>query len=92
MQDTSQLLFLMLLVLTFVLLVVVPQRNRLRAAQRVRESLRPGDRVVTTAGLHATLVRLDGDTVVLEVAPDVHVRWATAAIAAVLEPTTSPPD
>jgi len=90
-QAGIQLVLLLVLIIVFFLLVVRPQRARLRAAQQVRASLAPGDRVMTTSGLHATLETVDGDVTVLEIAPGVRVQWATAAIAAVLDsgPSTS---
>ena len=65
------------------------ERARLREAQRVRASLAVGQRVMTTSGLHGTVSEIDDadDTVLLEIAPGVQVRWAAAAVARVLEPT-----
>ena len=93
-QSAGQLLLLSLLLLAFFVLVVRPQRARLREAQQVRASLAVGQRVMTTSGLYGTLRGLD-DTVLLEVAPGVQVRWATGAIARVLDgapvPRADPP-
>ena len=88
-QSVGQLLVLLLLLVTFFLLVLRPQRVRVQQAQRVRASLAVGQQVMTTSGLYGTLRALDDaeDTVLLEVAPGVQVRWAAAAVAKVLEPT-----
>ena len=88
-QSVGQLVLLLLLLLTFFVLVVRPQRARLREAQRVRASLAVGQRVMTTSGLHGTVSGIDDadDTVLLEIAPGVQARWAAAAVARVLEPT-----
>lgn len=90
-QSAGQLLVLVLLLVTFFLLVVRPQRARVQQAQRVRASLAVGQRVMTTSGLLGTLRALDDtdDTVLLEVAPGVQVRWAAAAVATVLDPGPS---
>ena len=92
-QSAGQLLLLVLLLLAFFALVVRPQRARLREAQQVRASLAVGQRVMTTSGLHGTIQALDDadDTVLLEVAPGVQVRWAAAAIGRLLdgEPRTA---
>ena len=96
-QSAGQLLLLVLLLVAFFALVVRPQRARLRQAQQVRASLAVGQRVMTTSGLHGTIRGLDDtdDTVLLEVAPGVQVRWATGAIARVLDgapvPRADPP-
>ena len=65
-------------------LLIRPQRARARALQEVREALAVGSRVITTAGLHATVAKLDGDTVLLEIAPGVRARFAAAAVVRVL--------
>jgi preprotein translocase subunit YajC len=47
--------------------------------------------VITTAGIHARVAAIDGDDVVLEIAPGVQVRFARAAVVRVLPepPSTS---
>ena len=85
MNDTIRaLLPLLLLVLAFVVLVGLPMRARSRLAQQTRatqETLAVGAYVMTTSGLFGRVVEVADDTVELEVAPDVVVRWARAAIA-----------
>lgn len=65
-------------------LLIRPQRARARALQEVREALAVGSRVITTAGLHATVAELDGDTVLLEIAPGVRARFSAGAVVRVL--------
>ena len=59
------------------------QRQR-AAAQRagLRERLRVGSNVMTTSGLYGVIRSIDeqNDTVELEVAPGVTLRWAFAAL------------
>ena len=75
--------FLIIIVVLFGLLYFVtirPQRNRQRAAQQTQSQLQPGMRVRTTAGMYATVAEVDGQEVVLEVAPGVNVRYLRRAI------------
>ena len=84
---TSSLLFLAVLVVGMYLLVVRPQRARAKQLAQVRSSLSVGARVVTTAGLHATVVALDDDgTAQLEIAPGVTARFLQQAVVQVLDP------
>ena len=46
----------------------------------------PGARVRTTAGMYATVSAVDGDDVILEVAPGVEVRYMKRAIMEVVSP------
>jgi preprotein translocase subunit YajC len=72
------LLILALLVPTF--LGVRRQKKEMQKVSQLQESLRVGDRVMTTAGLHATVVALVDDTVDLEIAPGVVTVWSRAVV------------
>jgi preprotein translocase subunit YajC len=80
---------LILLALAAVLLFVLParQRKRMQAQQQtMRDSLAPGTPVMTTSGIHATVVDKGEGTVDLEVAPGVVVTFAQQAILEVRKP------
>ncbi|MBD3140618.1 preprotein translocase subunit YajC [Microbispora bryophytorum] len=77
---------LILLVVVFYFLLIRPQRKRQQEQVQMQNSLSPGARVMTTTGLFATVVALQDDDVVLEVAPGVETRWTKAAIGRVLTP------
>jgi preprotein translocase subunit YajC len=61
-----------------------PRAARRRAAASERSKAEVGDRVTTTAGLLATVVAIDDDEVILEIAPGVHCRYLPAAIGRVM--------
>jgi preprotein translocase subunit YajC len=76
-------LFLVAIVVLFGLLYFVtirPQRARQRAAQQTQREIVPGTRVRTTAGMYATVISVEDQDVVLEVAPGVQVRFLRRAI------------
>jgi preprotein translocase YajC subunit len=84
-------LFPIIIVALFGLLYFVmirPQRNRQRQAAQTQNQVMPGQRVRTTAGMYATVVSIDGDDVVLEVAPGVNVRYMRRAIMGVVPDDT----
>ena len=74
------------------MLMIRPQRRRQQQAQKQQNTLRPGARVRTTAGMYATVVDVDGDDVVLEVAPGVEVRYMRRAVMDVVSPGEETPD
>ena len=84
-QVLQQILFFGLLVFGLYVLAIRPQRARARALAEVRATVAPGRRVITTAGIHATVLSVEEDAVVLEVAPGVPVRFVTAAVVRVLD-------
>jgi preprotein translocase subunit YajC len=86
-SSTSLLLLIVLVFAGFYFLMIRPQRRRQQQAQQQRKSgATPGARVRTVGGMYATITDVDGDDVVLEVAPGVEVRYMKRAIAEVLEP------
>lgn len=80
--------FLPILILLFIVmwfLVIRPQRKRTQQQQRVMDNLSPGQEILTAGGLYGTVQSvLDEDEIRVEIAPDVHVRVARRAIAAVI--------
>jgi preprotein translocase subunit YajC len=85
---------LVILVLAFVLLIVLParQRKKIQEQQRtLQESLTPGTPVMTTAGLHGTVAALGEGTVDLEIAPGVVVTFARQAVLEIRKPAGADP-
>ena len=85
----SALTFPILIVLVFVgfyFLMIRPQRRRQQQVAQQQKTVSPGARVRTTAGMYATVIEVDGDDVVLEVAPGVEVRYLKRAIMEVISP------
>jgi preprotein translocase subunit YajC len=85
----SALTFPILIVLVFVgfyFLMIRPQRRRQQQVQQQQKTVAPGARVRTTAGMYATVTEVDGDDVVLEVAPGIEVRYLKRAIMEVIAP------
>jgi preprotein translocase subunit YajC len=96
-SSNSSFTFLLLIVVVFVgfyFLMIRPQRRRQQAVQQQQKTVSPGAQVRTTAGMYATVVEVDGDDVVLEVAPGVEVRYIKRAIMEVIasgeEPDAEP--
>ena len=76
-------LFLVAIVVLFGLLYFVtirPQRRRQQAAAQTQREIVPGTRVRTTAGMYATVISVEDQDVLLEVAPGIEVRFLRRAI------------
>ncbi len=69
----------------FWLLIIRPASVRRKAQAALVASLAPGQRIMTTAGVFATVVAIHGDRVSVEVAPGVVIEMLAAAVA-VVEP------
>ena len=90
-NPTSLILILVVIVGVY-MLMIRPQRRRQQAVQQQQKTVAPGALVRTTAGMYATVTEVDGDDVVLEVAPGVEVRYLKRAIMEVIEPGDEPED
>src|SRR5215831_16455643 len=65
-----------------------PQRRRQQQAQQTQRNIEPGARVRTTAGMYATVVAVEDQDVILEVAPGVEARFMRRAIMDVVPDST----
>jgi preprotein translocase subunit YajC len=61
-------------------------RKTQRAALEFRNTLGPGDEVMTHSGLLGTVVEVEDDVITLESAPGSRSRWIRAAISKKIEP------
>lgn len=72
--------FLIVLVIFYFLLILPAQRQRKRQ-QQMLSTLKTGDKVVTSGGIHGTIVGLRGDLVQLRIADQVRIDVSRSAIA-----------
>jgi preprotein translocase subunit YajC len=87
----SSFTFILLIALVFVgfyFLMIRPQQRRRQQVAQQQNTVTPGARVRTTAGMYATVSAVDGDDVILEVAPGIDVRYMKRAIMEVVSPGT----
>lgn len=80
-SGASYLIFLGALLVVFYLLLVRPQRRRLRQHQDLVSTLEPGDEVVTIGGIIGYIQGIDEDAVRLEIADGTTIRVVKQAIA-----------
>lgn len=69
----------------FYFLMIRPQQKKQREAKAMLESLKQGDRILTTGGLYGTVKSVkDENVVVLKIADQVQVEVAKSAVTAVV--------
>ena len=82
-----QFLIIMALMLgVMYVLMIRPQRQRQAQQQSMVDNAGVGDDVLTTGGIYGTITQVEGDDVVVEIAPQVTVHMTRRGIAAVLPP------
>lgn len=79
-------LFLIVIFVAMYFLFIRPQQRRARETQNMQSGLGPGDEVMTTSGIYGTVVERDDEagTITLEVAPEVTITFARAAVGKVI--------
>lgn len=75
-----QLLLFAMMLLIFYLLVLMPMRKRQKKVQEFQASLKVGDRVITTGGIHGQVTRVSEGSVQVQIAEKVRIEVARAAI------------
>jgi len=82
-------------VLFFVVVYVVlilPQGRKRRQAAALQRAVEPGSRVLLTSGLYGIVVEIETDTIIIEAAEGVHLRFAKAAVLRVVPDLVDPDD
>jgi len=80
MQKYGSLFFIGLLFVVFWLFFIRPQSQRAKEEQKYRESLKKGDKVVTSSGFHGKVVEVKESTVIISLAPNVEVEVEKMAL------------
>ena len=64
----------------FYFIILLPMRKKQQKVQQFLESLKVGDKVVTTGGIYGQVTRLGGDSVQLQIADKVRIEISKAAV------------
>jgi preprotein translocase subunit YajC len=81
-----------LIIAAMYFLLIRPNSKRRREEQEMQRTLSVGSEVRTAGGLYGTVVATDDESVTLEAAPGVELRFARGAIARVLSQPESEAD
>src|SRR5258705_8061130 len=64
----------------FYFIILLPMRKKQQKVQQFLESLKVGDKVVTTGGIYGQVTRLGGESVQLQIADKVRIEISKAAV------------
>jgi len=74
---------LILMFAIFYFLLIRPQQKKAKAHKQLLTTLKKGDRVVSSGGLHGVVTGLSDDVVTMEIAPKVRVKVSRASISGI---------
>lgn len=75
---------IVLIFVIFYFLLIRPQQKKQKQHQKMLESVKKGDRVVTSGGVYGTVVGVKDNVVVLKIAENVKVEFAKSAISHII--------
>ena len=78
-----------LIFLIFYFLIIKPQRTKQKEQKQTIDNLKKNDQVVTTSGIHGTVVLVKDKTVVVRVDDNVKIEFDKEAITSVTKSSTS---
>jgi preprotein translocase subunit YajC len=77
---------ILLILAIFYLIVFLPARKRQKKLQEMIDTLKLGDKVITSGGIYGTIVGLKGDRIQLRVADNVKIELSRNAVTALQKP------
>ncbi|HPP40575.1 MAG TPA: preprotein translocase subunit YajC [Candidatus Kapabacteria bacterium] len=77
-------IFFVFMILIMYFFMIRPQTKRQKEHQNMLASLKKGDKVVTSAGIHGTISEIDDKTIVLQIAENTKIKIEKHAITAKL--------
>ncbi len=70
--------------LIFYFMIIRPQQKRSKEREKMLSNVQKGDKVVTSGGLHGTIIHIDEKTVLLQVADNVKLKYERSAISSIV--------
>jgi preprotein translocase subunit YajC len=80
----SSLLPFLLIILVFYFLILRPQQKRQKERQKLLESVKKGDKVITSGGLHGTVEGVEDKSVLIKIADNVKVKVERSAVSTII--------
>jgi preprotein translocase subunit YajC len=76
----SFLIMMVLIIVVFYFFMIRPQNKRQKELRNFRDTLKKGDKILTTGGIYGRIAEIDGNTALIEVDNNVKIRIDKAAI------------
>jgi len=84
----AQILPILAIGLVFYFIVIAPASKQRRKTQEMLNSLKKGDRVVTSGGIYGTIQGVEPEVVYLKIAENVKIKVARSAVSSVISGDT----
>ena len=82
---------LILMFVIFYFLLIRPQQKKAKEQQNMINNLKKGDRIITSGGVHGTIMSLGDTTVSLEIAENIKIKINRGNVAGLMQKPSSAP-
>jgi preprotein translocase subunit YajC len=72
------------IILIFYFMIIRPQQKRAKERQKLIDSMKKGDKIITSSGIYGIISGLDEKTVLVEIADKIKVKLDRSAIATII--------
>ena len=80
----SSLLPFLLIILVFYFLILRPQQKRQKERQKLLDSIKKGDKVIISGGIHGVVEGLEDKTALVKIADNTKVKVDRTAVSAII--------
>ena len=81
----STLIMFMLIIGIFYFMILRPQQKRQKERQKLLESVKKGDKIVTAGGMYGVIAGIDEKTVLIQVADNVKIKFERGSIGSIVK-------
>jgi preprotein translocase subunit YajC len=81
---------IILMFVIFYFLLIRPQQKKQKDHRNMVSSLKKGDRIITSGGLHGRITGIDDTTLTVEIADKVRVKVARSNVSGMVQPASQP--
>lgn len=81
----STILLFGLIFVIFYFMIIRPQQKRQKERQKMLDALEKGDKIVTSGGIHGTVVGIEEKTVLVQIADNIKVKVDRGSVGNVLK-------
>lgn len=69
----------------FYFMIIRPQQKRAKEREKLLSNIEKGDKIITSSGVHATIVGIEEKSVLIEIAPNVKIKIERSGIGSVVK-------
>lgn len=84
----STLIMFGLIIVIFYFMILRPQQKRQKERDKMLNDVQKGDKIVTTGGVHGTVMGIEDKTLLVQIAENVKVKLERSAISSIVKSTS----